>query len=109
MPSSALRTSKCNKDDITTGPDGASTPNRAVETRPQGSLPMACDNNSLVLEDMQLNTGEEEGSKAKSDPKESDNKAGSRDREKDEDSIGRAVADTRKNLFQTDGTSTPGV
>jgi hypothetical protein len=55
---------------------------------------------------MELNIGEEEESKTKSNPKDSDDKAGSRDGE-DKDSIRRAIAGTRKNLFKVDETCTP--
>jgi hypothetical protein len=96
----ALRSSKRNKDSITIGAEGMSTPNRTVQKapRPQGSLPMAQDEESLVLDDMELNTGEEEKSKTKSNPKESNVKAGSGEGE-DKDSIGRSIAGSRKNLF----------
>ncbi len=108
-PPLALRSSKQNKDNITIGAEGTSTPNRTIQKapRPQGSLLMAQDNESLVLDDMELNMGEEEESKTKSDPKESDDEAGSRDGE-DKDSIGRAIAGTRKNLFKVDEIYTPG-
>ena len=72
-PPSALRSSKRNKDNITIGAEGMSTPNRTIQKAPclQGSLPMVQDKESLVLDDMELNMGEEEESKTKSDPKES--------------------------------------
>ncbi len=108
-PPLALESSKRNKDNITIGVEGMSTPNRTIQKAPcpQGSLPMAQDEESLVLDDMELNTEEEEESKTKSDPKESDDKVGSGDGE-DKDSIGRAIAGTRKNLFKVDETCTPG-
>jgi hypothetical protein len=106
-PSLALRSSKQSKEDG--GPKGMSPPNRPAlkAPRPQGSSPMARDDASLELEDMELHTGEEE-SKAKSDPKSND-KVGSGERgEEDNTSIGRAIASMKKDLFKVGGTSTPG-
>jgi hypothetical protein len=106
-PLLAIRSSKQIKED--SGPKGMSTPNRPAlkAPRPKGSLPMARDDASLELEDMELHTGEEE-SKAKSNPK-SDNKAGSGERgEEDDTSIGRAIASMKKDLFKVDRTSMPG-
>ncbi len=60
-----------------------------------------------MLDDLELKTGEEEESKMKSNPKESNDEARSGDGE-DKDSIGRAISGTRKNLFKVDKTCTPG-
>ncbi len=106
-PLSAIRPAKQNKENSL--PEQMSTPNRPAlkVPRPQGSSPMAQDDASLELEDMELHTGEEE-SKAKSDPK-SDDKARSRESgEEDDTSIGRVIANMKKDLFKVDGTSTPG-
>jgi hypothetical protein len=106
-PPSALCSSKWGKED--SKPGGLSTPNRpALKVPcPKGSLPMARDEASLELEDMELHIEEEE-SKAKSDPK-SDNDTGSGEgRDKDNTSIGRAKASMTKDFFKGDGTSTLG-
>ncbi len=101
----ALHSSKQSKED--SRPKGVSTPNRPALKAPcpKGSLPMAHDEASLELEDMELHTGEEE-SKAKSNPM-SDNKMGSGEKgEEDDTSIGCAIVSMTKELFRAGGTST---
>jgi hypothetical protein len=104
QPPSALRVSKRGKDDITRSEE-ALTPNQIVAPRPSGSSPMAREDGSLELVDMELN--EDEVSKAKSDLSADDELTGD-DRGDEEDRVGRAIASTRKNLFESDKFKTPG-
>jgi hypothetical protein len=68
---------------------------------------MAHDEASLELEDMELHIGEEE-SKAKSNPKSDDDVGSGEGRDKDDTSIGGAIASMTKDLFKGDRTSTLG-
>ncbi len=106
-PPLALRSSQQSKENSL--PEGMSTPNRPALKAlcPQGSLHMTQDDASLELEDMELHTGEEE-SKAKSNPKSDDEVESRESGEEDNTSIGRAIANMKKDLFKVDGTSTLG-
>ncbi len=64
---------------------------------------MAQDGDSVEVVDMAAYTGEEEESMAKSDPRSTDDDTGADEGE--QDSIGRAIAGVRKDLFRAEGTS----
>jgi hypothetical protein len=106
-PPLALCSFKQSKEDSRT--KGMSTPNRPALKAPcpKGSLPMARDDASLELVDMELHAEEEE-SKAKSNPKSNDKVGGGERGEEDDTSIGRAIASMKKDLCKVDRTSTPG-
>jgi hypothetical protein len=89
-PPLALRSSKHGKEDSKLG--GLSTPNRPAlkAPGPKGSSPMAHDEASLELENMELHIREEE-SKAKSNPKSNDDGGSGEGGDEDDTSIGRAI------------------
>jgi hypothetical protein len=103
MLPSALRFSKRGKED--SGPGATSTPYRPPSkiSRPQGTLPMAQEGDSVELVDTEAHKGEEEESMAKSDPRSTDDDTGGDEGE--QDSVGRAIAGVKKNLFKADGIS----
>jgi hypothetical protein len=100
---SALCSSKRSKED--SGLGTTSTPSRPPSkvSRPQGTSPMAQDGDSMEVVDMVAYTGEEEESMAKSDPRSTNDNTGAIEGE--QDSIGRAIAGVRKDLFRAEGTS----
>jgi hypothetical protein len=106
----ALCSSKQGKED--SGPGATSTPYRPPSkiSQPQGTLPMAREGDSMELVDMEVHKGEEEESMAKSDPRSTDDDTGGD--EGGQDSVGRAIAGVKKDLFKADeisGNSNQGV
>jgi hypothetical protein len=99
----ALCSSKRGKKD--SGLGATSTPYRPPSkiSWPQGTFPMAWEGNSVELVDTEAHKGEEEESMAKSNPRSTDDDTGGDEGE--QDSVGRAIAGVKKDLFKADGIS----